>query len=95
MKTDVKIPSLLPSLVGQSTTSARPMQIYMDVGLSLNSINYIFPNYVFEQNISFSIYKKIKVKGFYCRCYVVKLLTLYFLFFISLLFKVFLVSLVM
>ena len=50
--------------MGQSTTSRRPLQIYMDVSLSLNSINYIFPNYVFEQNISFAIYKKIKVKDF-------------------------------
>ena len=35
MKTDVKIPSLLPSVLGQSMTSTTPVQIYMDFGLSL------------------------------------------------------------
>ena len=40
MKTDVKIPSLLPSVLGQSMTSATPMQIFMDVGLSLIRFKY-------------------------------------------------------
>ena len=35
IKTDVKIPSLLPSILDQSSTSTRPMQTYMDVGVSL------------------------------------------------------------
>ena len=33
IKTDVKLPNLLQSGLGQSTTSTRPMQIYMDVSL--------------------------------------------------------------
>ena len=55
----------MPTILGQSTTSTRP--IYMDFGVSLfcfkknftrNVIAKLhFPNYVFEQNISFSIYK--------------------------------------
>ena len=40
IETDVKIPSLLPSILGQSTTSARPMQIYMDAGVSLHRFTY-------------------------------------------------------
>ena len=40
MKTDVKIPSLLPSVLGQSMTSTTPMQIFMDVGLSLIRFKY-------------------------------------------------------
>ena len=40
MKTDVKMPSLLPSVLGQSTTSTTPMEIYMDVGLSLIRFKY-------------------------------------------------------
>ena len=33
IKTNVKIPRLLPSILGLSTKSARPMQIYMNVGV--------------------------------------------------------------
>ena len=40
MKTQVKIPSLLPNILGQSTMSTRPMQIYMDVDVSLLSFKY-------------------------------------------------------
>ena len=40
IKTDVKIPALLPSILVQSTTSARPTQIYMDVGVSLLRFKY-------------------------------------------------------
>ena len=45
IKTEVKIPTLLystllVSILGQSTTSARPMQIYMDVGVSLLCFKY-------------------------------------------------------
>ena len=58
IKANVNIPSLLPSILGQSTTSTRQMQAYIDVGASVlrfkypatlktlyekcNSINYIF-----------------------------------------------------
>ena len=40
IKTDVKLPNLLQSSLGQSTTSARPTQIYMDVGVSLLCLKY-------------------------------------------------------
>ena len=40
MKTDVKIPSLLPSILIQSTSSGRPIQIYMDVAISLLCFKY-------------------------------------------------------
>ena len=40
MKTDVKIPSLMPSVLGQSMTSTTSMQIFMDVGLSLIRFKY-------------------------------------------------------
>ena len=40
IKTDVVIPSLLPSILGQSTTSTRPVQIYEDVGVSLLRFKY-------------------------------------------------------
>ena len=38
---DVKIPSLLLSISGQSTSTRRPMQIYLDVGVWL--IRFEFP----------------------------------------------------
>ena len=96
IKTDVKIPSLLPSIFGQSTMSTRTMQIFMDIGVSLlrfkypatlrktsksNSINYISPKYVFIKIYPFP-YPKNKSKEFYCPCYVFKLLLpiLFFIF---------------
>ena len=33
-KTEFNIPTLLPSILGQSATFTIPMQIYMDVGVS-------------------------------------------------------------
>ena len=41
MKTEFKIPTLLPITLGQSTTSTRPMQIYMDLGVSLARFIYL------------------------------------------------------
>ena len=40
IKTDVKITNLLPGILGQSTTCIRPMQIYMDVAVSLLRFRY-------------------------------------------------------
>ena len=40
IKSDIKIPSLLPSILGQSATSGRPMQIYTDVCVSLLRFKY-------------------------------------------------------
>ena len=90
-------------------TFPRPMEIYMDTGVSLlcfkypatlkklyqkcNSINYIFPNYVFHQIYPFP-YTKNKNKEFYCCCYVVKFY-LQFSFFIFPPFQCLSVSLVM
>ena len=39
-QTEVKIPNLLPSILDQSTTPTRPMQIYIDVGVSLLHFKY-------------------------------------------------------
>ena len=67
IKTDVKLPSLLPSILGRRATSIRPIQIFMGIGALLfrfkypatlkklyqkcNNINSFLPNYVFKQNI--------------------------------------------
>ena len=40
IKTDVKLLSLLPGILGPSTTTTRPMQIYMDIGVSLLRFRY-------------------------------------------------------
>ena len=40
MKTEFKIPMLLPITLGQST-STRPVQIYMDLGVSLVRFIYL------------------------------------------------------
>ena len=40
MKTEIKIPTLLSSILGQSTTSTRQMQIYMEVGVLLLRFKY-------------------------------------------------------
>ena len=40
MKTEVKIPTLLPSILGQSTTSTGLMQISMDIGVLLLRLKY-------------------------------------------------------
>ena len=40
IKTKVEIPALLPSIWGQSTSSTRPIQIYMDVGVLLIRFEY-------------------------------------------------------
>ena len=40
IKIHVKIPSLSLSIFGQSTTFTRPMQIYMDVGVSWFHLTY-------------------------------------------------------
>ena len=40
IKAEVKIPTLLLSILGQNTTSARPTQIYMNVGVSLLRFKY-------------------------------------------------------
>ena len=41
IKSEVKIPILLTNILGQSTTSTRPMQVYMDVGVSWLCFNPI------------------------------------------------------
>ena len=40
IKTEVKIPPLLPIILGQSTASTRPTQIYIYVGVSLLCFKY-------------------------------------------------------
>ena len=40
IKTNVKISSLLPSISGQSRTSIRPIQIYVDINVSLLRFKY-------------------------------------------------------
>ena len=40
IKTEVKIPILLLSILGQSATSRKPMQIYLKVGVSLLRSEY-------------------------------------------------------
>ena len=88
IKYKVKIPTLLPSILGQCTTSIRPLQSYMDVGISLlrfkypktlkkryqncNNINYIFPT-MFSSKIYPFPYAINKSKEFYCCCYIAKL----------------------
>ena len=37
----LKIPTLLPSILGQWSTSTRPMKIYMDAGVSLLRFKYL------------------------------------------------------
>ena len=51
---EVKIPTLLQSILGQSTTSTRPMQIYMDVGVSLLRFKYAATLKHFTQTFLFS-----------------------------------------
>ena len=42
IKTKVKLLCLLPSILGKIKTSTRPMQIYMDDGVSLLCFKYCF-----------------------------------------------------
>ena len=75
IKTDVKIPNLLLSILDENYDVYKTnvdlhgrwhfitsIQIFCSTKkntlLEINSMNYIFPNYVFGQNLSFSMYKK-------------------------------------
>ena len=41
IKTDIKVPSLLSNILDQSMTPTRPVQIYMNVGVSLLRFKYL------------------------------------------------------
>ena len=80
INTDLVISSPLPNILGQNATCTRPMQIYMNAGVSLlrfkypatlkklyrkcNNMNYIFPNCYFRAKNIIVHIQKIKIKNF-------------------------------
>ena len=56
----VKIPSLLPSILGRSTLYERPLQIYMGVAVLLLPLKYPATQKVRSTNVKIQVFKLIR-----------------------------------